>query len=123
MFPHTTKIREMAHKHGHRHVNIKDVDYPRAALPYLLMPGLKLISVSLTESVVREFSLISKSLWSTYKTISVEPPFASNPAKIDVFLSAGVGFCFTSPYLFSAGTRFKNSLNENAKVNFVENPY
>lgn len=80
------KIREMGHKHGHRHVNIKDVDYPRAALPYLLMPGLKLILVSLTESVVvREFSLISKSLWSTYKTISVETPFASNLAKIAAF--------------------------------------
>jgi hypothetical protein len=34
------KIREIAHKHGHQHVNIKSVNYPRAVLPYLLMPGL-----------------------------------------------------------------------------------
>lgn len=111
------KLREMAHKYGHKHVNIKSVNYPRAALPYLLMPGLKLISAFLPESAVKEFSLIPKSLLSTYKKISADAPFDSNPAKkIAAFLSAGLGFCFTSPYLFSVGTRFKNSLNENSKM-------
>ena len=32
------------------------------------------------------------------------------------FLDGRFAFCFASPYLLSAATRFKNSLNENAKV-------
>jgi glucose/mannose-6-phosphate isomerase len=46
--------------------------------------------------------------------------YESNVAKrVASFLDNSTVFCFTSPYLLSAGTRFKNSLNENAKVHCV----
>jgi glucose/mannose-6-phosphate isomerase len=47
----------------------------------------------------------------------VAVPYDRNVAKkIAGFLDESIAFCFTSPFLFSVGTRFKNSLNENAKV-------
>jgi glucose/mannose-6-phosphate isomerase len=47
----------------------------------------------------------------------VSVPYDHNVAKkIAGFLDNSIAFCFTSPFLVSVGTRFKNSLNENAKL-------
>src|SRR5215213_6728396 len=40
--------------------------------------------------------------------------------QISGFLRGGLAFCFASPALIAAGTRFKDSLNENAKVHCLE---
>ena len=48
---------------------------------------------------------------------SLEVPPGINRAKVIAsFLKLGFTFCFTSLFFLSVGTRFKNSLNENAKL-------
>lgn len=48
-------------------------------------------------------------------------PHEANVAKkIAYFLSEGFAFCFASPSLVSVATRFKNSLNENAKIHCLK---
>ena len=50
----------------------------------------------------------------------IDVPEKSNVAKqIAQFLADGFPFCYSSPSLLSAATRFKNSLNENAKMHCI----
>ena len=61
--------------------------------------------------------MIPANLSKIFTKISVKVANDSNVAKkIAGFLDESIAFCFTSPFLSSVGTRFKNSLNENAKV-------
>lgn len=111
------KLKDAAYNNGHKHITIPNLALPRASLPYLLMPGLRLINPLLQDSLQEEIFLIHNTLSKIYDTISVTVPYESNVAKqIATFLDDSIAFCFTSPYLVSVGTRFKNSLNENAKV-------
>lgn len=111
------KLKEMAHSNGHQHIQIPNLSVPRASLPYLIMPGVKLIDPFLKKSLKTESSAVYKSLLELRKRMTVNNPEDSNIAKqIANFIQTGFAFCFTSPYLVSAGTRFKDSLNENAKV-------
>jgi glucose/mannose-6-phosphate isomerase len=115
------KLKELAANNGHRHIHIPNLSLPRASLPYLIMPGLKLINPFLKKSLAEEISSIPRCISNIAKEISVTVPEESNIAKkIASFLESGFAFCFTSPYLTSVGTRFKNSLNENAKVHCVK---
>jgi glucose/mannose-6-phosphate isomerase len=114
-------LKEQAVSKGHKHITIPNLSLPRASLPYLLMPGLKLIDPLLTESLKEEISMIYDNLSRIFNEISVAVPYESNLAKkIATFLDYSIAFCFTSPYLLSVGTRFKNSLNENAKVHCLK---
>jgi glucose/mannose-6-phosphate isomerase len=111
------RLRELAKAGGHKHLMIPDFSLPRASLPYLLMPGLKLIDPFLKQSIRPEISNIYKTLSKLRNSISVKVDHEVNVAKkMAAFLEKGFAFCFTSPSLASVGTRFKNSLNENAKV-------
>ncbi|MEW6604826.1 MAG: SIS domain-containing protein [Thermoproteota archaeon] len=111
------KLKELAEKNGQKHIEIPNLSVPRVSLPYLLMPALKLIDPLLKTSVQQDIQDMLKNLVRIRKEISAAVPEQSNIAKkIASFLNNGFAFCFTSPYLVSAGTRFKNSLNENAKV-------
>jgi glucose/mannose-6-phosphate isomerase len=111
------RLRELAKAGGHKHLMIPDFSLPRASLPYLLMPGLKLIDPFLKQSVRSEMSNIHKPLSKLRNNISVRVDHEVNVAKkLAAFLEKGFAFCFTSPSLTSVGTRFKNALNENAKV-------
>jgi glucose/mannose-6-phosphate isomerase len=111
------RLKDLAAKYGLKHIIIKGSRFPRAALPYLLMPGLKIISPFMKESIDGELALISKNLSEISRSISINVPFECNPAKkISTFVSTGLTFCLTSPYLLSVGKRFKNSLNENSKM-------
>jgi glucose/mannose-6-phosphate isomerase len=115
------KLKEVAAKNSHRHIHIPNLSLPRASLPYLIMPGLNLIKPFLKKSLEEEISSIHRSISNIAKDISARVPEESNIAKkIASFLENGFVFCFTSPYLMSVGTRFKNSLNENAKVHCVK---
>jgi glucose/mannose-6-phosphate isomerase len=114
-------LKEMADKHGHKHIEIPNLSLPRASLPYLLIPALKLIDQFLTISLEKEMNSIPSFLRNIKKEVSGKTPLKANIAKrIAYFLSNGFAFCFTSPHLLSTGTRFKNSLNENAKIHCLK---
>jgi glucose/mannose-6-phosphate isomerase len=111
------QIKELCAKLGCNHIEIPNLLLPRASLPYLIMPGLKLIDPFLRKSLAEEVSMIYDTLEKVARAISMEVPEHNNVAKkIATFLQDEFTFCFTSPSLLSAGTRFKNSLNENAKM-------
>jgi len=111
------KLIDEAANYGHKHITIPNLALPRASLPYLLMPGLKLINPLLKDSLEEEILMIHTNLSKIFMNISVTVPYEGNVAKkIAGFLDNNIAFCFTSPFLVSVGTRFKNSLNENAKV-------
>lgn len=110
------KLKDAAIKEGLSHIDIPNLSVPRASLPYLLLPGLKLINPLLSKPV-RGATSMNQSLAKIARKISISVPHEINVAKqIAQFLEGGLAFCFTSPQLISAGTRFKNSLNENAKL-------
>ncbi len=114
------KLKEEADRMGHKHITIPNLALPRVSLPFLLMPCLRLISPLLKQSMEEEIPLIYENLSRILNNISVSVASESNVSKkIASFLDGTTAFCFTSPYLVSAGTRFKNSLNENAKVHCV----
>lgn len=111
------QIKELSAKLGCTFIEIPNLLLPRASLPYLIMPGLKLIDPFLKKSLAKENSMIYDTLARIARGISMEVPENGNVAKkIATFLHEGLTFCFTSPSLISASTRFKNSLNENAKM-------
>lgn len=114
------KLKELAVKDNHKVINIPDLSIPRASLPYLLMPGLNLISPFLPSTVRDEIRSLPDSISKVARDITVLVPEKSNEAKkIARFLENSFTVCFTSPNLHSAGSRFKNSLNENAKVHCI----
>ena len=115
------KLQDFAKKNGCKHVNIPSLSLPRASLPYLIMPSLNIIDSFLTRSLKDEVSSIPASLSKIAKEIDVSVPYETNIAKqMAAFLHGGFVFCFMSPYLSSVGTRFKNSLNENAKLHCLK---
>jgi glucose/mannose-6-phosphate isomerase len=114
------KLKDLSAKYGLKHIAIAKLRFPRAALPYLLMPGLKIISPFINKSIDEELVLIPKNLSDFSKSMSVNVPFEGNPAKkVATFVSTGLTFCLTSPFLVSVGKRFKNSLNENSKMHCI----
>jgi glucose/mannose-6-phosphate isomerase len=112
------KLKDYVVSEGHRHVNIPYLSLPRASLPYLVVPCLKTVSPFLNDFDFRQtISEIYLGLLEESKNISMDVPQNINRAKrIASFLQTGFIFCFTSPFFLSVGTRFKNSLNENAKL-------
>ena len=110
-------LKDIAGKKGHKHVSIPNLMLPRASLPYMVMPGLRIIDQFLEHSLKKELGRIHIHLSSVRKVISASNPPETNIAKrVADFFEIGFAFCLSSPSLLSAGTRFKNSLNENAKV-------
>jgi glucose/mannose-6-phosphate isomerase len=111
------KLKELADQAGQRHIAIPNFSLPRASLPYLLMPGLAIIDQFLHQSIVEETDDLYQHLTKIKKRISLKAPETENEAKnIASFFKDGFAFCFSSPQLLPASTRFKNSLNENSKV-------
>jgi glucose/mannose-6-phosphate isomerase len=114
------ELKEICLKYGSRHITIPKVSHSRASLPYLLLPGLKLINNFITRSLSNEILLLAENLSDIYNEISASRTYESNIAKqIASFLNNSLVFCLTSPSLISVGTRFKNSLNENSKVHCI----
>jgi glucose/mannose-6-phosphate isomerase len=112
------RMKESAASYGHQHINIPNLAVPRASFPYLLMPGFKLVEPFLGISI--DNSCIYENLTRIVKQISVSVPYEVNIAKkISSFLREGFAFCFASPSLSSVSKRFKNSLNENAKLHCI----
>ena len=115
------QLKDISANTGHRYIEIPNLGLPRASLPYLIMPGLKLINPFLNKSLEEDILSIPKNLSKIANNISANVPRQSNVAKkIASFLEDSFAICFTSPSLVSVGTRFKNSLNENAKVHCIK---
>jgi glucose/mannose-6-phosphate isomerase len=111
------RLKELAGKYGKKHIGIPNFALPRASLPYLVMPGLTLVNPFMKNSLTEEMNEIPTRLSDIAENICKEASEGSNTAKkIARFLENGFVFCFTSPSLTTAGIRFKNSLNENAKI-------
>lgn len=111
------KLIKYADSMGVKQIRIPNLSLPRASLPYLIMPGLKLIAPFLPDSIVRDFRLVPENLAEERKRLTSELCDIDNAAKtIASFLKNSFVFCLTSPFMTSVGTRFKNSLNENAKI-------
>lgn len=109
------RLKEEAKKQGIKHIDIPNLSLPRASLPYLLMPGLKILAPLLQKSL--NVATIHNTLEQTAKKVSITVPYEENMSKqIASFIEGGMAFCFSSPQMISAGTRFKNSLNENSKL-------
>jgi glucose/mannose-6-phosphate isomerase len=109
------RLKEKARQAGLNHIDIPNLSLPRASLPYLLMPSIKIVNSILEKPI--DISTTYKSLETTSKKVSIHTPYEANASKqIADFMEGGLGFCFTSPMLISAGIRFKNSLNENSKL-------
>jgi glucose/mannose-6-phosphate isomerase len=111
------KLKEFASSRGVKQITIPNLFVPRASLPYLVVPGLKLISPFLNNPISNELEMVQVKLIEEKNRIASHVPVEKNLArKLAIFLKDSFVFCFTSPSMLSAGTRFKNSLNENAKT-------
>jgi glucose/mannose-6-phosphate isomerase len=114
------KLKEKTAMEGHKTIDIPNLSLPRAALPYLIIPGLSLIEGFLSKSFREEISFLDCSISRIANNISIDIPYEHNVAKkIAGFIDNGFSFCFSSPSLTSVANRFKNSLNENAKVHCI----
>jgi glucose/mannose-6-phosphate isomerase len=115
------KLKVESAKLNCRHIDIPNLSLPRASLPYLLVPALQTIEPFLATSLTDEIVSLPDKIEVILKDIQIEVPQDSNIAKqIAEFLVDGFPFCYSSPYLLSAATRFKNSLNENAKMHCIK---
>ena len=113
-------LKDISTANGLKHITIPCSSFPRASLPYLIMPALKLLSPFMKTSIQEHIQSIPQTLANTAKTIVDSVPYESNIAKqIASFICQGFAFCFSSPSLSSVSIRFKNSLNENAKVHCI----
>ena len=114
------KLEKEAKEANLRYIKIPNMSLPRASLPYLLVPGLSIISPFLNISIEDETKSIGENLANLFKIINMNVPEETNIAKKVVsFLLTGFPFCYASPCLLPAITRFKNSMNENAKLHCV----
>lgn len=102
------------------HVEVRPGLQPRAALPYLLSASLATLErwgVCSHRSVRAELRTVAEQLVELRKTIGFGRPRSENPAKqLAVRLQDTIAFIYAPQPLAAAGTRFKNQLNENAKV-------
>jgi glucose/mannose-6-phosphate isomerase len=113
-------LEQEAHDAKCKHIKIPNLCLPRASLPYLLIPGLSIISPFLKFSIKDECRIIGENIANIFNDIKIDVPAESNVAKkIANFLLEGFPFCYASPSLLPAVTRFKNSMNENAKLHCV----
>jgi glucose/mannose-6-phosphate isomerase len=103
-----------------QHIEIPNLFLPRASLPYLLIPGLKIINPFLNVSLQKEIASIPGKIDNVIRSTAITVLEENNVAKkIGRFMRGGFPFCYSSPALLPAATRFKNSLNENAKIHCI----
>jgi glucose/mannose-6-phosphate isomerase len=116
------RLKDLCIEHKCKYLEIPQLSMPRAALPYLLIPGLRLISSFLEEPIEESIVSLPERLAGIRSRISIEEAEKeiNIGRKIAKFFMDGFAYCYASPALLSVGTRFKNSLNENAKVHCVK---
>jgi glucose/mannose-6-phosphate isomerase len=114
------RLKELSARSGSQHIDIPNLSLPRASLPYLLVPALGIIDPFLSGSIADIINNLPEKINSVLTNISIDVSEELNTAKqISHFLAEGFPFCYSSPSLISAATRFKNSLNENTKMHCI----
>jgi glucose/mannose-6-phosphate isomerase len=115
---HDGKLKEMAEKEGLAHVEIALAKAPRYSLPYSLFASISVLrSASLLDGIEWEVDDAVSTLKNVGKTISVAAGGEQNVAK-QVALKVGrkQPCIYASSVTKSVARRYKNSLNENAKM-------
>jgi glucose/mannose-6-phosphate isomerase len=114
------ELLDICQKEGIPHVQVTAGLQPREALPHLLCSSLVILerwAVCDHEAIKSELSILKDHLQELGKKIGFERTLTRNPAKkLALQLQRTIPFIYTSQHLAPAGRRFKNQLNENAKV-------
>jgi glucose/mannose-6-phosphate isomerase len=115
---HNGKLREMAEREGMMHVEIDLAEAPRFSLPYSLFASIAVLrSAGLLEGIEWELQDAISTLKTVYRSIGSFSPISDNPSKQ---VAQGIGTkepcIYASSVTKSVARRFKNSLNENAKM-------
>ncbi len=112
------RLREMAESEGVPHVAIKLTKAPRFSLPYSLFASVAVLrSASLLEGIEWEVDETVATMKSTWERIGVKVPTVENPSKLLASEVSDTEPCvYATSVTKSVARRFKNSLNENAKM-------
>lgn len=112
------RLKELAEREGVPHVPIKLVKAPRFTLPYSLFASVAVLrAASLLEGIEWELQETVDGMKSTRREIGIDVPTATNPSKRVALELGGTEPCvYSSSLTRSVARRFKNSLNENAKM-------
>lgn len=113
------KLKEVAENKGHPLYLLPSGFQPRAALPYLLIPVLKVLEeIGLTTGIQDEIKKSADLLRKLRGEYGIDRPQRSNPAKqLAKKLKDKVPLIFASRIITeAAGSRWKTQLNENSKV-------
>ncbi len=111
-------LRNIADKYHIPHTNVKRLSAPRSSLPYML-PAAARIATHVLDLGENEKDLLKclDVLKKMKRTLSREDSLRNNPSgALAEHLVRGRVLIYTPLALLSAATRFKNSLNENAKT-------
>ena len=115
------RLKEDAKASGCKHIEIPNIFLPRASFPYLLTAGLNLINRFLRKSLEPEMEETSNIVANVLNSNNVEVSEEHSTSKqIARFMICGFPVCYSSPILLPAATRFKASMNENAKLHCLK---
>jgi glucose/mannose-6-phosphate isomerase len=112
------KLMEFAESRGIEHVKIKMAEMPRFSLPHSLFASIAVLrSASLLEGFEWELDEAMANFRETGLSIAGGVPTSRNPAKsIASEMADSVPSIYAASVSKSVAARFKNSLNENAKM-------
>lgn len=116
---HDGKLKEFAAREGLAHIEIPLAKAPRYSLPYSLFASIAVLrAASLLDGIEGEVRDAISTMKETAGSIGLQSPLSENPSKR---LAARIGTknfpaIYASSVTKSVARRFKNSLNENAKV-------
>ncbi|MDA4132704.1 MAG: hypothetical protein OK454_06215 [Thaumarchaeota archaeon] len=115
---HNGKLREMAEREGIAHVEIDLAKAPRFSLPYSLFASITVLrSAGLLEGIEWELDDTISTLKKACSSIGSSSPFSDNPSKqVAQAIGTKEPCIYASSVTKSVARRFKNSLNENAKM-------
>jgi glucose/mannose-6-phosphate isomerase len=114
------ELLRICREEGIPHIQVRAGLQPREALPHLLCASLVTLerwAVCDHGTIHTELKTVKGQLEELREKIGFERPHARNAAKqLAARLGGTIPFIYTPQYLAAAGRRFKNQLNENAKV-------
>jgi glucose/mannose-6-phosphate isomerase len=112
------KLMELAEREGMAHVRIKLTEAPRFTLPYSLFASVAVLRcASLLDGMEWEVDESLSTLREISRRINKGVPMEKNPSKqVAAVVNGRVPCIYTTSASRSVARRFKNSLNENAKM-------
>jgi len=112
------RLRELAEREGIAHVKIKLSRAPRFTLPYSLFASIAALrSASLLEGMEWELGETVATMKALAREVDRRAPAQRNVSKrVAAFLAGGLPCIYATSVTKSVARRFRNSLNENAKM-------